>query len=128
MEKIRLSKLVDEKAQINFFKNLTKVEDIFYYDGPLLSLFLSNKGENYIYYWVDTDQQLFNRWLIFKIDFKDFKLCYRQEKDLKTLILSPTDFIYCVDIDDNLDYNNVGIVYPQNLPENYLPEDNCFFK
>ena len=127
METLQLSKLVDEKAQINFFKSLTKVEDIYYYDGPLLSLFISNENENYIYYWVDVDDT-YNRWLIFKIDSKDLELCYKQEKDIKTLIVNPIDFIYCADIDNDLEYNNVGIIYSQNLPELYLPEEDCFFE
>ena len=128
MKSLQLHKLVDEKAEISFLKGLAKVKDIFYYDGPLLSLFGSDKNENYIYYWVDTDQQFINRWLIFKVNSSDIELCYKKEKDLKNIILNPIDFIYCVDVDYHLDYHNVGIVYPNQLPEDYLPGDGCFFE
>lgn len=39
---------------INFdFSKLIKVADLIYHDGPLLSHYVSNKGENYLFYWVD---------------------------------------------------------------------------
>lgn len=41
---------------INFdFSKLIKVADLIYHDGPLLSHYVSNKGENYLFYWVDVD-------------------------------------------------------------------------
>ena len=43
---------------INFdFSKLIKVADLIYYDGPLLSHYVSNKGENYLFYWVDVDNE-----------------------------------------------------------------------
>ena len=49
---------------INFdFSKLIKVADLIYYDGPLLSHYVSNKGENYLFYWVDVDNE-YNRWVV----------------------------------------------------------------
>lgn len=46
---------------INFdFSKLIKVADLIYHDGPLLSHYVSNKGENYLFYWVDVDNE-YNR-------------------------------------------------------------------
>lgn len=37
-----------------------KIADFIYYDGPLLSHYISDRGENYLFYWVDVDNN-FNR-------------------------------------------------------------------
>ena len=53
---------------INFdFSKLIKVADLIYYDGPLLSHYVSNKGENYLFYWVDVDNE-YNRWVVIRTD------------------------------------------------------------
>ena len=48
-------------------KRLNKVSDLIYFDGPFLSHFVSERGDNYLYYWVDTDDE-YNRWLIIRTD------------------------------------------------------------
>jgi hypothetical protein len=49
------------------FSHLTKVTDLIYFDGPLLSHYIDNSGENYIFYWIDVNST-FNRWLFFRVD------------------------------------------------------------
>jgi len=107
---------------------LRKVSDLLYFDGPLLSHFVSDKYDNYLYYWVEVDEN-FNRWLIFRVAFEDLEAYYQKKKTLQELILNPTDScLYSVDIDDNLQYHNIGMVYPQELPASYVPaQDSLYF-
>jgi len=49
------------------FGKLTKVSDLIYFDGPLLSHYMSSKGENYLFYWVDVDET-YNRWMVVRTD------------------------------------------------------------
>lgn len=115
------------KKQPVTFINMKKVCDILYYDGPLLSHFTSD-NENYLYYWVDVDIK-FNRWLIFKIENETLESYYKNEKSLRDLILNPIDdFLFCADLDNMLTYSNVGIIYPQDLPKSYIPEEDSFFE
>ena len=65
---------------INFdFSKLIKVADLIYYDGPLLSHYVSNKGENYLFYWVDVDNE-YNRWVVIRTDIFFNTTVFRKEK------------------------------------------------
>ena len=42
-----------EGYSISFeFDNLIQMSDLIYYDGPLLSHFVSKAGDDYLFYWV----------------------------------------------------------------------------
>ena len=59
---------VTKGYNMNFdIKNLIKVSDLIFFDGPLLSHYISQRGENYLFYWVDVDD-IANRWLIIRTD------------------------------------------------------------
>lgn len=111
------------------YKDLTKVYDLIYYDGPLLSHFKDAKKDNILYLWVDNDGQ-YNRWLIFKVS--DFSL-YKYLKNidsLRDLVLDPSeDFIFTADVDQSLTYSNINL-FPKNeyhLLGDYIPEEGVMF-
>jgi hypothetical protein len=45
---------------------LRHVRDLIYFDGPLLSHFKHPKGDDYLYYWCDCDEQA-NRWMVLRV-------------------------------------------------------------
>jgi len=49
-------------------KNFTKLFDLEYYDGPLLSLFADSKGGFYLYKWYDVNN-FSHQWLVFKVGY-----------------------------------------------------------
>ena len=49
--------------------DLTKLFDIEYFDGPLLSLFAGTGGDFYLYKWYDV-QPHSHQWLVFQIDYE----------------------------------------------------------
>ena len=86
---------------INFdFSKLIKVADLIYHDGPLLSHYVSNKGENYLFYWVDVDNE-YNRWVVIRTDIFSIQQYLEKKSTLHSIITQPNDgFVYTVDIDD----------------------------
>ena len=53
-------------SNFNIF-DLTKVSDLIEFDGPLLSHFINDKNEDFLFLWCDVDQA-YNRWVIFKVE------------------------------------------------------------
>ncbi|MGH1363896.1 MAG: DUF6575 domain-containing protein [Calditrichia bacterium] len=107
-------------------KNLSKVSDLIYYEGPLLSHFISPSGDNYLYLWCDVDT-VTNRWLILRVTSEKLYNYLRQKVTLLELVTSPADgFLYSVDIDENLVYRNIYMLTPENIPQSYLPEKDSY--
>ena len=108
-------------------ENLTKMRDLVYFDGPLLSYFKSRSGDNYLYYWCDVDEN-YNRWLIFRVSDQSLNRYLNGELSLLDLMKNPSDgFFYSVDIDNDLEYHNILRVLPKDLPASYLPEQDSYF-
>ena len=107
---------------------LQKISDLLEYEGPILSHFKDSKGNNYLYYWVDFTEEV-NRWLIWRISDEQLYNYLKGAKSLKDLIESPNkEYIYSVEIDVNLNYNNVQAINIDNLPSSYLPEEETHYK
>ena len=113
---------------INFdFSKLIKVADLIYHDGPLLSHYVSNKGENYLFYWVDVDNE-YNRWVVIRTDIFSIQQYLEKKSTLHSIITQPNDgFVYTVDIDDKIHYHNIKLVPIANLPEEYTQTENSYY-
>ena len=108
------------------FSNFKKIADLVYFDGPFLSHYVSGKGDDYLFYWVDKDESD-NRWLVLRINLADLQKYIGKELTLRELIENPNDgFLYSVDVDNNLHYHNIKLVQPSSLPEEYLPEEQQY--
>lgn len=109
------------------FSKYIKVSDLIYFDGPLLSHFISPNGDNYLFYWCDVDD-LYNRWIIVRVDISIIQQYIEKKIPLKDIILSPLDgFVYVADIDNDINYQSVQILLSKELPDEYVPCDNSFF-
>lgn len=109
------------------FSKFIKVADLIYFEGPLLSHYISEKGENYLFYWVDADAHA-NRWIIIRTDIFTIQKYLDKKIPLSNIITSPNDgFVYIVDIDENIQYNNCKIVSIAQLPEDYTPTDDSYY-
>ena len=112
-------------------KGLSKVADLIYFDGPLLSLFTDKFGNSYLFYWVDSDN-ISNRWLVFRVTERQIAEYMNRQIPLTELVNNPCGgYHYSVDIterpDQNLELENVTIVSPNDLPLNYKPRANSFY-
>jgi hypothetical protein len=109
------------------FGKLIKISDLIYFDGPLLSHYTSERGDNYLYYWVDVDDT-YNRWLIIRTDIFSIQQYLDKKIPLYSIISNPNDsFVYAVDIDSDAVYHNVKAIRINDLPENYLPSPESYY-
>jgi len=106
---------------------LEHMADLIYFDGPLLSLFENHFGENYFYCWCDVDDR-YNRWFVFRVSYEQLRLYLMQQISLHDLTLNPVDgLVYCLDIDNDVQYQNVYLLRPTNLPEAYIPSTDSYY-
>ena len=104
--------------------NLIWKRDLLYFDGPLLSEFRSSKGEIYLKYWCDCDEE-FNRWMLFKIKEKDRLRLVLGEKSIYEVINNqPDSFVFF--IDENINNAILKMVISSNIPNSYIPEEDSF--
>lgn len=109
------------------FSNFKKIADLIFFEGPLLSHYVSKKGDDYLFYWVDRDEKD-NRWLVLRVSMANLQKYIGKELSLRELIENPNDgFLYSVDIDNDLQYHSVKLVQPSTLPKEYLPEEDSYY-
>ena len=109
------------------FSGFRKIADLIYFDGPFLSHYVSSKGDDYLFYWVDRDD-CDNRWLVLRVSLANLQKYIGKEITLRELIEHPNDgFLYSVDVDNDIHYHGVKLVQPSTLPEEYLPEQDSFY-
>lgn len=110
------------------FSNFKKIADLVYYDGPFLSHYVSGKGDDYLFYWVDKDEND-NRWLVSRVSLADLQKYIGKKLTLRELMENPNDgYLYVVDIDNDMRYHNVKLVQPTDLPEEYKPDADSYYK
>ncbi len=111
----------------NSLPKMIKIKDLIYFDGPLLSHFESIFKENFLFYWVDSDNK-FNRWLIFRTSEQIINEYLNKKKSLYELIADENNGnLYKVDIDNQLNYNNLSIISFIDIPESYLPNKDSYY-
>lgn len=106
---------------------LTYVIDLIRYEGPLVSLYLSNNKEYYLYCWCEV-YKTYHRWLVFRITHSKLRSYIECESSLKELVINPVDkFHYLLDINNELEIKEVCIIFPEDLPNSYIPDEDSFF-
>ena len=109
------------------FSNFKKIADLIYFEGPLLSHYVSSKGDDYLFYWVDRDSND-NRWLVLRVSLASLQRYMAGELSLRDLIENPNDgYLYQVDVDDAIHYHDVVLVQPSDLPAEYLPSVDSYY-
>lgn len=105
----------------------TRVSDLIYFDGPLLSHYVDKNGENYLFMWVDTDG-VYNRWIYFNIDIDTLNHYLKKDYSLLEVIKKKAQpFCYFVDIDNNANHFNNSILLWQDFPQDILPEEDSYY-
>jgi hypothetical protein len=110
------------------FSGFRKIADLVYVDGSFLSHYVSSKGDDYLFYWADRDEQD-NRWLVIRVSLSSLQKYIGKKLTLRELIENPNDgYFYVVDIDNSLVYHDVKLVQPSALPDDYLPEADSYYE
>jgi len=106
-------------------KGLFKIDDLIYFDGPLLSFYTNDDCDNYLYYWVDVDDRC-NRWVVFPVELAELNDYLNEKMTLYSLINSSLTG-YTLDLNDNLEAQKVFLIQISDLPYDYLPEINSIY-
>ena len=110
------------------FDKFKKVADLIFFDGPLLSHYVTTKGDNYLFYWIDQDETS-NRWMFIRTDYDDIQKYTRQKETLRNLLSTPLDdIVYTVDIDAEGKHHNFQAHSIEDLPEDYLPAKDSYYE
>lgn len=106
---------------------LEKMGDLINYEGPILSHFISENNEDFLFFWVESDERC-NRWLVYKTNTASLIQFFNQQTNHQHLIRATVDgFVYLIDIDNDLVYKNITIVSVEQIPENYLPSAASYY-
>ena len=109
------------------FSQFKKVADLIYFEGPLLSHYVSSKGDDYLFYWVDRDDSD-NRWLVLRVSLANLQKYIGHQITLRDLIENPNDgYLYTVDVNNDICYHDIKLIQPSALPEEYLPERESYY-
>jgi hypothetical protein len=106
-------------------EDLYKVEDLVYFDGPLLSFYANKSGSTFLYYWVDADNE-YNRWFVFSVEINELNDFINRKIPLITIIKHSMQG-YILDLDKDLVHSDVFLVLTSELPQNYLPKDEYYY-
>ncbi|MCR4774085.1 MAG: hypothetical protein K5854_06990 [Prevotella sp.] len=110
------------------FSQLKKRVDLIEQDGPLLSLFISNNGDYYLYYWLDCNDS-YNRWLLLRVDLDSLERYIDGKLSLRDIITNPLDgLVWLTDIDADMKHNNTKLVPVGDIPNDYIPTPQSYFK
>jgi hypothetical protein len=107
---------------------LHKLGDLLYYEGPILSWFKDDLQHNYLFYWIDYNQSS-NRWLIWKVSDENIYYYLNGHVSLRDLILvEDKDFVFIVDIDDNLSFTKAFPLAIRHVRPELLPAEKSYYK
>lgn len=100
------------------------VEDLVYFDGPLVSLIKESTTQDYIYIFVDSGQ--LNRWLAVPAA-RDSLIRYRERSLSLRKFVENAEILYLVDIDGDGEYKALYRCEISDIPPDYLPDEDSFF-
>lgn len=123
-----MERLVTVNNNSNLKNSLNRIEDIVYYEGPLLTLYENiENGQLYLVDWVDRDKTS-NRWLVYRIhasnllDFLKGKISH-----LELFERSKYNAKYVVNIPHNGRLNSSNFEEFLTIPDEYLPNPESYF-
>ena len=105
------------------------VEDIVYFEGPLLALLRDVSGEQYLYYWTGHDAfegESVNCWLAVKVTDEQIAE-YKAKRFTLLQIVRSVPQVYLVSIDEDLKTRQVVEINSDDVPLHLLPPNDSFY-
>ncbi len=110
-----------------FYLSLKKMGDLVFQEGPVISHHVDENGKDYLYYWVDADDQ-FNRWMVFYTSPELLSSFFEKQITWRALIKNaPEKKVLFVDVDDDLTGRYITLSKIEDVPAAYLPMDTSYF-
>ena len=104
---------------------ITVIEDLIYYDGPLLSLVKDQHDQLYLYLWIDSDDAC-NRWLAFRVT-EDLISQYKDGKLSLHDLVYRNDTLLIIDLDEALMVRSTYSINTVDFPKDLGPSEDSFF-
>lgn len=101
------------------------VEDLIYFDGPVLSYVRANSQQDYFYLWIDNDWQ-YNRWLAIPVTRQMIRDYKNRRISLLGLIQQATA-VDVVDIENDLSVKRAFSLPFDKIPLDLMPSSDSFF-
>lgn len=112
----------------DFQQELVKVEDLAYYDGPLLSHYRTEAGKHYLFSYVESDDTA-NRWVVSEVNVAHL---YDYLTNSRTLLdIFQQDYntkLLVIDTDGEGEFTQALVVSYADLSADYLPEEDSYFE
>jgi hypothetical protein len=121
-----MEKLQFRRAPLGEFKSHVWVEDILFFDGPILALLKASSRQDYFYYWVDSDES-YNRWLAIPVSRGTIEEYKRGSLSLLSVVGEAHDRLFLLDINAALEPRTAWSVEFVSLPDDYLPPAESFY-
>lgn len=103
-----------------------KMEDLIFYDFPLLSRY-TFQDKNYLYYHVDDEDNL-DTYLIFEVsEYNLFKLA-SGFISLREVIFDVDDFVFIIDKNQKGDILKIAYLHSTRIIDDYLPEEDSIIE
>lgn len=113
----------------DFQTGFEKVDDLVYYDGPLMSHYSSPMGKapHYIFKYVDQDGQL-DRWLVMETSLPHLYDYLTNARSLRDILAQDYNRkVYVADADEAGDFTQVVLSSRTELLPTYLPLENSYY-
>lgn len=101
------------------------LEDILYFEGPILSLLKGSTTQDYFYYWCDADI-ICNRWMVLPVNRSDI-INYKEGNLSLYDLCNCLDQVCFVDIDSRSEPKRGKLVSKADIPEDYIPPTESYF-
>jgi hypothetical protein len=98
--------------------------DLIYFDGPLLSLYKKDDGQDYFVSWIDCDDYK-HRWAVFPVEREILRLYLKGEVTLRNVCLEANNVVL---FDTGKDAKRRNFVEVDSFPKDYLPKKTSFLK
>ncbi|WBA42948.1 hypothetical protein [Hymenobacter canadensis] len=108
---------------------LTKFDDLLFYDGPLLSHYVHKQlNKHYLFHWVDNDETS-NRWLVLEVSMPHLFDYLSDDRSLHDIIKQPYNTKLLV-VDTNSEGQAVLglLVDERQLHADYVPEPDSYYE
>ncbi len=117
-----MKKFDGETIDVDLLSKLTWIEDLIYYDGPVLSLHRDSDNHPFIVSWVDVDD-MGNIWAIYETTDDLVTQLLARKTPLMDIIKQSTNIVLCA---SNATGNHYVKVTMDSFPVAYLPDADAF--
>ena len=107
---------------------LKKMGDLLFWEGPLMSHFVNDQKEDFIFKWASKDG-LHNRWMVYRstpallLDYFEGRI---NSADL--ILKNPDGSVYFIDMDNDMNWRKIYLVNIQDIPKKYMPLKDSFYE